>query len=120
MRFGLAKVDDKRNFGLRHGFGAQNTDAARLDHAVQGCGGFGKKPIRLRPNLGLVIGNEGAAERHQVQGQCGFSGTRGPDDDNSTRAPRHTTGMQRLSQVACHTGRPTTKRAPNGSEVMSA
>ncbi len=67
VRFGLAKVGDKNNFGRVHRGCGQKAQAARLDQPAQGGGASGDEVAALPMQFGLIIGDEVGAQCHQAQ-----------------------------------------------------
>jgi len=71
-----------------------------------------------------VIGDQSGTQRHQLQGECRFSGSAGAGDQQGATVNCNCAGLP-CNAVAplprqTHTGRPTTNRAPRGSDVTSA
>lgn len=118
IRFGPVQIDHEVNLGPRAGFSPYQSQTARLDQPMQ-TGGRGRE--YLGPDAGqvhLIIGHKLAAKPHQMQCEAGLSGPCAPKDQQTAPLKCHTTGMQQRHRN--QTGRPTTKRAPSGSEVTSA
>ena len=122
--FGLAlcQINHKCHLGLWHSRRVKQADKTRLNQARQLGRGAGKKPISIGPDQGLVIAHQIGTKSHHLQGQCRFSGPRWTKDQKSTAMNGDATGVQKQVRPdgAGHTGRPTTNRAPSGSEVGSA
>lgn len=118
--FRLAKIGDERDLGLIAGGKAQDADASRLDQSANGGRGGCGQAVACYAQFRPVIGHQNGAECDEIQGKRGFSAARGAEDQEAPSLDRDATGMQRLGPGRVQTGRPTTKRAPSGSEVMSA
>ncbi|MDB5658814.1 MAG: hypothetical protein JWS10_1429 [Cypionkella sp.] len=115
--FGLVKIDDEADRGAGARVGVQQADASGFDHAGKLWRAGGDKLLSLRGDLGLVVSDERGSVSDQLQSERGFARARSADDQHTAPIHRHATGVhQRLR----HTGRPTTNRAPSGSEVGSA
>ncbi len=127
--FFALQIDHKGQWNPVERFGPEQTDAARLDQAADGGGCAGKQQAaRLCTKLGPVVGDETGAERDHPQCKAGLARSRRPGDQDGPAAMRHAGGVQdqdlRVRGVGIrrrgHTGKPTTKRAPRGSEFRSA
>ena len=118
--FGLTKVDDEGDIGLLQCRQSQDAHAPRLDQAANRRRGRGDEIIARNVQIGPVVRNQIRAQGDQVQGKRGFPAARGPEDQKAPPFDRDATGMQRLGPGRVQTGSPTTKRAPSGSDVMSA
>ena len=73
MRFLKPEVDSKNHPRFSNGIGRQNADATRLDPVAEGVGGFGPQNVALCGNQCVVIADQRASERHQLQRQRGLS-----------------------------------------------
>lgn len=120
------KIHRQRHPGLRKGGCAQDADAARLDQPGQRGRGAGDKAPAFARKTGSVIRNQPAPHGHHLQRKRGFPPPRGAkDDDRSPFVQRHAACMKGDRPASRwrddhQTGRPTTNRAPRGSEVASA
>lgn len=127
--FFAGQIDHKGQRNPVERIGPQQTDAARLDQATDGGGGAGKQSTaRFGAKLGSVVGNEAGAQRDHSQRKAGLARSRRPGHQDGPAAMGYAGGMQHQNPRArgigiwCsgHTGKPTTKRAPRGSEFRSA
>ena len=115
-------IHHEHNLGECQRVGRQNSDAARLDLTGNRNRGRGDKRTAFRPQIRAIIRYKPRPERHQVQRQRRFPCTRRPDQQNAPLSIQcHDCAVNILREgTATHTGSPTTKRAPKGSEVISA
>lgn len=125
---GLGPVEIDRENRPRVGsrLGMENADAARLDEPPQGRRSGQNERAILDDGLGPVIGHELRAHRHEVQCKRRLAAARLAEDENRPAPQRDGAGMERGGRPCvpvlprAQIGSPTTKRAPSGSEVMSA
>ena len=118
--FALPQIDGQFHSRFVNRRGAQNAKATRLDQAGKGGRAAGDKGRALAQDFGPVIGDKIRAQRHQRQRQRRLARPRRSKDQQRTPPDRNATGVKQNPVTPCHTGRPTTKRAPSGSEVISA
>lgn len=72
-------------------------------------------------NPGAIIGDEIRPKRNHLQGKVRLSGARFARNDKRARLDGYSAGVENdLRVVLAHTGKPTTNRAPLGSDVKSA
>ncbi len=121
--FDLTQIDHKGYVDRCPGRRMQKPEATRLDQSADGRGGSGNQCTRLIGEQRAIICDQNCAQRHQSQTKRRFARPRGPDDQHAPFCNRNTGRMYgvqdhraRLHQI----GKPTTKRAPSGSEVISA
>ena len=123
---GLIKVDDEADWRAVEGLCGKDTDKAGLDHAADRFRGAGLHGLCVAPKLRAIIGDKSGSESHQAQGKRGFPAPGGALYENGAPRMRHTGRMNSVEKGrirrARHRqiGRPTTKRAPSGSDVASA
>ena len=119
--FGNTQINRKEDINCVNRLYGEYSDPPRLDPAADGGGtGCDQSAFAAVQNR-LVIGNQSGPHRHQLQSEARLARARGADDHHAAPRVGHRRSVDR--QVAGwrrHTGRPTTKRAPSGSEVMSA
>ena len=116
----LPKIDRQDNPGLGQARNRQQPDLARLDQICNCRRAAGDDRIPDKHQFDGVICDQGSAESDHLNGERGFSGTRRAEDQQPTPFDRHAGRVQQKRHCGGHTGRPTTKRAPRGSEVTSA
>lgn len=127
LGLGSVEVHHHDDNGRTVRIGAQDANAARLDQPLEGCGRRCDHRLPLARQTGPVVGDKAGAKGHHRQRQRRFA-TAGPTQNKHTLAIKGNTGGMQNGAVSRlvvggpgrHTGRPTTKRAPNGSEVGSA
>ena len=120
--FTLRQINHQCHISPWHGGRVEQSHKARFDQARQLGRRARKKPVVMGPDQRLVIAYEISTKGHHLQGERRFASSRRTEDQKSTAAKGHTTGVQKKvwPNGAGHTGRPTTKRAPSGSDVGSA
>lgn len=120
-RLGRAALHRKTEPYRSTGDCREQPDAARLDQpGDDGGAACPESPLRGRGQMGAVVGHQITAQSHQRQRQRRLAAARGAGDQDPAPPPCHAAGMESERRLACQTGRPTTKRAPSGSEVGSA
>lgn len=132
VRLGAVQIHRQLERRFGKAFSPQQADAPRLDKPPYLRWAAGYQPIGLGSQQDVVIRDQGCSKCHQLQRQRGFAAAGRAKDDKPAPLQGNTTGVKqqlarcgsrdRRSRTARpgHTGRPTTNRAPNGSEVMSA
>ena len=119
-RGGLSKINRKVKGNSGNRLGAQQADAPRLDQPAKSARRAGNKSVIDGRHLHLIIRNQNSPQADHLQRKRRLAGPGRPKDQKSPAVDRDARGMQPNEMGRCHTGRPTTKRAPSGSEVTSA
>ena len=124
--FGLqsAQVNDKSDFRFRNSRCPQYPDSAGFNDARQVRWTSGQQPVGDEKDFGTVVCHQICSQGHHHQGQSRLSRTRRTEDEQPVPSKRNGACMQNQwldwGFRTGHTGRPTTKRAPSGSDVISA
>lgn len=117
----LIKINTKRNWNVVSARRLQKTNPPCLDHASQGRWATGPKLPPFQNHLGLVIRHQLCPISHQLKRQPRLARARSTANQDTFSVNGHCRGMQQPThQRADQTGRPTTKRAPSGSDPASA
>ena len=119
------QIDDQRDCGLPPGDRAQDPHAARLDQAGDGRRRAGDHAAAFGAQFGPIVGDKVRTMGHELQAKRRLARPRRAKDENGARPDRDGCSVNEKGRVVSHapapqTGRPTTKRAPSGSDVMSA
>ena len=128
---GTRQVDLQDQGCARLAWDIDEADAARLDHTGQAWRLMRNQVVGFAADPRQVISDKHRAKPDQAQAKPGFSTARRAGDQDTAPVKGHagrvqmnrrrTTARRRGARPArAHTGRPTTKRAPNGSDVTSA
>ena len=119
--FRHSQIDHQHNRRFCQNRRTKNSNTPRLDQPRQRRRASGDQSAILHANQCPIIRDQHRPERHQPQRHRRFSRSGRTKDQNPPPVRRHTTCVQRQGRFwGYHTGRPTTNRAPSGSDVMSA
>lgn len=117
IRFFGSQVNHQSHDGLCQTGGIQNAKTPCLDHAAQRCRATGHQHTVVQQDVSAVVSDQNRPHGHKHQRKSRLAGTGRPKDQNCALTHRHATCVQ---DGCGHTGRPTTNRAPSGSDVTSA
>ena len=118
--FNAAHVQNKGDDSLGQGRGAKQAKEARFDQATGRCGRVCNQPPIPLLHKGLIVGHEVGPQSHELQGQGRLAAARWPGDQKTVAVEGDAACMQQKRRCFGQIGRPTTNRAPKGSEVGSA
>ncbi len=114
------KIDDHPYDGALLEFRAKDAEAARLDPPSDRRWATRDKNAIPRRDDRPVIGDEHRAMCHQLQRQCRLAAAGSAPDQRRDGSQSDAACMKDRLAGFRHIGRPTTNRAPRGSEVRSA
>lgn len=115
--FWRSQIDDQHDRSLGQRGCGKDANPPRFDPTSQNWRTTGHHDVTFECKIGLIICNQKCTQTDQPQGQRRFSRPGRPEDQHTPPIDRHATSVD---PFADHTGKPTTKRAPRGSDVMSA
>lgn len=120
LRLAPAHIDSQCHSRFVNERGAQDAQTPRLDQAGKRGRAAGDQSLALTLKLRPVVGHQPRAQPDHLERKRRLAGTRRPEDQQRPPVQRDAAGMEDRAALPAHSGRPTTKRAPSGSEVMSA
>jgi len=123
--FGLVQINHTNHWNRTARTGVQQTNAARLDQPVNRVRGRGDNCLFGPGQYHPVIGHQISPHCHQPQRQSRLAAARFAKNQQALPGECNTAGMENglrcmFTLHQSQTGRPTTNRAPSGSDVMSA